>query len=138
MLGKKEPVKIADVVSVFAPPEEVELPSGGTYPVRPLDALGYKLKQEIDADPDGQGERIYELVQKCLPTVPEQEILGLTPIECGVIVLIATGRIKEVQAMAEMMAGNVHASTMAAPELPKSPTPSDSSASASPVSSGAS
>jgi hypothetical protein len=142
MIGKKEPVRVANVSTVFAPPDEVELPLtreqrgagitvGDIVAVRPLDALGYALKAQIDKNPAEYGERIWELTQACLPTVAEERVMGLTPTECGVIVFIATGRIAEVQAMAEKMLGNAEGATTATPEPPTSPTPSDSSASAS-------
>lgn len=149
MIGKKEPVRVASVSSMFAPPDEVELPLtpeqrsagveiGDIVPVRPLDAVGYELKKLIDDEPAQYGVRIWELTQSCLPTVAEERVKRLTPTECGVIVLVACGRIAQVQAMAEKMSGNAEgATTAAAPEPPTSSTPLDSSASESPASSGA-
>jgi hypothetical protein len=128
MLNKKEPVKIASLSTIFAPPDEVELPNGAVVEIRPLDALGYELLQEIETDPAKNGARIWDLVRECLPaSVSDETVKKLTPGECGVITLVATGRIKEVEALAERM-GKAEASTVETPEAPTSQIPPDSSA----------
>jgi N-acetyl-gamma-glutamylphosphate reductase len=127
------------MATTFAPPEEAILPDGTTVAVRPLDALGYQLLQDIESDPDKNGLKVYDLIRTCLPeSVSDESINRLTPGECAVIVLIAAGRIRQVQALAEAMEKNGQAPVEAGrPEPEPSSTPSGSSAPASPESSGA-
>jgi len=108
----------------------VELPDGRIVDVRPVDGIGFDLYSEIEADPS-KGAKIWEIAARCLPSLTLDEVKTLTPSECAAVIAVALGKVKEVQKLAEEVAGKSAAPTTAEPESPRSPTPSDSSASAS-------
>jgi hypothetical protein len=125
---KKSPVKLSTVFG--NEPDQVELPDGRVIDVRPVDGIGFDLYNEMEAD-KSKAHLLWQLTARCLPSLKEHEVKTLTPAECAAVIAVALGKVKEVQELAEQIAGNAQAPTTAERERQGSSTLSDSSASAS-------
>jgi hypothetical protein len=131
-MTKKSAATVASLTSLFGPPEELELSDGSVVPVRPFDALGFELFEQIQKDPDTHGMEMWDLAAAALPTAKIEVVRRLTFPECMAVLFVAAGRIRDVQAFAERISGNAGAPTTAELETPRSSSPSDTSALPSP------
>lgn len=95
----KKVVKLVDLTAR----SEVELPSGRTVEVKPLDAAGYELLKELSDTQDDA--KLWQLAALALPTATPEETRALTAKQCTVVLALA----REMVEMVETLMGNVQA-----------------------------
>lgn len=135
MLG---PINLA---KLDQPVGSIELPGGRIVPVHEADGIVYRALEEMGqaveevmAGNPGAAEKLkertlWELAARCLPSLSAGEVQELTPTECGIVLRMAQGRIKELMEAVEQAEGKA----AGAGGAPSRETPSGSSVPASPT-----
>ena len=62
---------------------------GESHEVSPIDGVGYQLLKTMQTDGNSVLP-MYEVVARCLPTVPKERVMSMTAVQIGRIVKLAT------------------------------------------------
>ncbi len=89
---------------------------GETVAVKPIDGRCYQLLAKLENGEQAVGI-MYEIAQRCLPTLSEEQVFELTPLQVKAVVAVASGKVEEVEQSASPF-------SEPAGETALSPTPS--------------
>lgn len=77
-------------VKLGAPIEvDIELPSGRVARLQELDGRCYQIYGELQRGDPSKIHLVWEVVSRCLPDVPQDEINALTPSQCAEVITLA-------------------------------------------------
>lgn len=106
--------KVIDLSAVEQEPIAVKMPlTGREVPVRPVDAYGFAklrkiaalearlVKENDEAVAEEYVAELFALAQRCTPTATPEEHEALAVVHAGLIIKLAGGRVREVEALLE-------------------------------------
>ena len=71
---------------------------GEEIEVLPVDGVGYQLLKEMQDNGDTSALRMYDVVARCIPAVPKERVMKMSPSQIGTLLSLATESVTAVEA----------------------------------------